>query len=767
MTLRSGTNSLRGSAIVLHRGTWLDSNQIQNIRNNISNEGHTYYNGETMLSGPIRRGKTFFMGGYQGFYENIPFPVTRTIPTDLQLQGDFSQTFTANGTARSSSTTRRRRGRTAPDGIHPRSVSRQQDRPNVICVGHPISQDAAAVLSPAERHAEQPVGSGQFRQLAERRTVPLQLVSDAHRPQLFSDRHRLSFSNSGNWGIEFRNENGLPEPSIRSDNYPTHRNHYLLTVDDNVTINSSTLWSTRVVVGPVRRAPRQGLRQHRSAAAVPGALSVDRTAVRPDQRPGRRPDDVPAHVQAAEERRLLAAQLGLEGGGQPLHEGGRRNPRVPVLPAGRSHLERDVRLQRHVHAARSAERRGRDVGQRRWPRSCSGCRRAAASRPAYARTEQYRYFALLRSGRLEDRSARDAEHRPALGLSAAGHRAGRPHGLWFRRRRRRIRSRRSSLRARSIRPPGSQLSSTGGLLFANRGGPTSPYRRDWNNIQPRVGFSYKLNGLADRAQQLRPLVPRAVERRPGRRLPHRLSTHHAVPGAGAEQRRSRHAVVDAVPRRLPGTARRRAGPANRHRHGLHDSESATSRFPYTDQWMAGVDVQLPWNIGLDVAYVGNKVSKLGVSRPINEVPKSENDKRIPSMGGNGELPQRDVPESVRRAGAGPDAERGHRSRGDLLRPYTQFGGITMNRLNLGSAYYNALETVGDQALLERRDVRGQLHLDEARGSGQLLHQLRHRAVPGSSRETSGGIGSRSRRSSICPSDPESRSAANTSGLSRT
>ena len=49
--------------------------------------------------------------------------------------------------------------------------------------------------------------------------------------------------------------------------------------------------------------------------------------------------------------------------------------------------------------------------------------------------------------------------------------------------------------------------------------------------------------------------------------------------------------------------------------------------------MAGVDVQLPWNIGLDLAYVGNKVSKLGVSRPINEVPKSENDKRIPSLGG--------------------------------------------------------------------------------------------------------------------------------------
>ena len=98
MTLRSGTNQMRGSGILLHRGTWLDANQIQNIRNKISNKEHKYFNGEAMVSGPVRRGKTFFMGGYQGFYENIPFPVTRTIPTAAQLRGDFSQTTTANGT---------------------------------------------------------------------------------------------------------------------------------------------------------------------------------------------------------------------------------------------------------------------------------------------------------------------------------------------------------------------------------------------------------------------------------------------------------------------------------------------------------------------------------------------------------------------------------------------------------------------------------------------------------------------------------------------
>jgi len=97
LTLRSGTNDLHGSATTLVRGTALDSNQIQNILNNISNKGHKYVDGEAMVSGPIRRNKTFFMGGYQGYYEEIPFPSTVTVPTDLQRAGDFSQTFNASG----------------------------------------------------------------------------------------------------------------------------------------------------------------------------------------------------------------------------------------------------------------------------------------------------------------------------------------------------------------------------------------------------------------------------------------------------------------------------------------------------------------------------------------------------------------------------------------------------------------------------------------------------------------------------------------------
>ena len=81
--------------------------------------------------------------------------------------------------------------------------------------------------------------------------------------------------------------------------------------------------------------------------------------------------------------------------------------------------------------------------------------------------------------------------------------------------------------------------------------------------------------------------------------------------------------------------------------------------PYTDQWMAGVDVQLPWNIGLDVAYVGNKVSKLGVSRPINECAQIRERQTHPKHGRQRELSERDVREPVCRIGARPVVERGH------------------------------------------------------------------------------------------------------------
>ena len=223
---------------------------------------------------------------------------------------------------------------------------------------------------------------------------------------------------------------------------------------------------------------------------------------------------------------------------------------------------------------------------------------------------------------------------------------------------------------------------TGGLLFANHGGPQSPYKSDWNNIQPRVGFSYKLTDwLIARSNYGRSFLG--------------LSSGGQVGVYLTDFQRSTPFLAQAPNNVDPGTPWSTPFPdgfleplagAQGLLTGIGTGFTIPNpefEVPYTDQWMAGVDVQLPWNIGLDVAYVGNKVSKLGVSRPINEVPKAENDKRIPSMGGNANYLNVTFTNPFAGLVPGQTLNAATVSRGDLLRPYTQFGGITMNRLNLG------------------------------------------------------------------------------------
>jgi hypothetical protein len=91
--------------------------------------------------------------------------------------------------------------------------------------------------------------------------------------------------------------------------------------------------------------------------------------------------------------------------------------------------------------------------------------------------------------------------------------------------------------------------------------------------------------------------------------------------------------------------------------------------------------------------VGNTVSRLGVSRGINIIPRSENNKAIPSLGGSTGYLNQTFPNPFAGLVPGQGLNAATVSRGQLLRAFPQFGGITMNRLNRGSSYYNALEAV--------------------------------------------------------------------------
>ena len=723
MTLRSGTNDLRGSGIVLHRGTWLDSNQIQNIRNNISNKEHKYYNGEVTVSGPINRNRTFFMGGYQGFYENIPFPVTRTIPSEAQLRGDFSQTTTSNGTpilmydpATTSCT------------ADFSSCTRQPFSGNVIPEGRwsPIARALLPYIPRPNATPSNLAGSSNFISSPNigRYRYNSYLTRIDH---VFSDRHRLSVTNTGNWGIEYRNENALPEPAIRSDNYPTHRNHYLLTADDNYTINPSTLWNTRVswdrfdephdkVFGNVDpQLPFQGAYQV-TGPPFPQINIGGYEGMFP--RTFRQPKN-DAYSVNSNITKSMGRHFAKLGGEFRAYQFYRQDE---VNSNGTFGFEND--FTRRDPFSTTGATSGNSFATFLLGLPTSG--NVTLGTP---RTEQYRYYAVylqddwkLAAGTTINLGLR-WDYQPAVTVQDDLTVSGFDFNV--------VNPLQSQLPqgANTINPAtGQPLTLEGGLLFANRGGPKSPYKNDWNNIQPRIGIAQRVTDwLSARANYGRAYLG--------------LSSGGQVGVYTTDFQRSTPFIAKAPNNVDPGTPWATPFPSGFLEPLAGELELLTAlgtgptvpnpdfEVPYTDQWMAGVDVQLPYNIGLDVAYVGNKVSKLGGDPQHQPRPPVGERQGHSQPGRQHGVSEPDIPQPVRRPGAGPGAQRGD----DITRePAAAVPSLrrraadepTEPRLGV----LQRARSRRDEALLERGDVRRELHADEAGGRDQLLHRLRYGAV---------------------------------------
>jgi hypothetical protein len=685
VALRSGTNAAHGSGILLHRGTWLDTNQIQNIRNNISNTGHSYYNFEGMMSGPIQRNRTFFMGGYQGFYENIPFPVTRTIPTAAQLRGDFSQTTTANG---------------SPIVIYDpattvcnanfSSCTRQPFPGNVIPENrwNPIARSLIPFMPRANATPSTLAGSSNFISSPNigRYRYNSYLMKIDHQ---FSNDHRITVTNTSNWGIEWRNENALPAPAIRSDNYPTHRNHSLVTADDTYTITSSTLLNVRFswdrfdephekVFGDVRpNLPFQGPYQV-TGPPFPQVNISGYEGMFP--RTFRRPKN-DAYSINSNITRMMGRHLVRAGGESRAYQFFREDE---VASNGSFDFGNDFTRRDPLSDTGATSGNG-------FATFLLGLPTGGAVTLGTPRTEQYRYYAayLQDDWKIGPNTTVNLgmrwDYEPAVrvkdNLTVSGFDFDAVNPL------------QSQLAqgAATINPAtGQPLAVKGGLLFANRGGPGSPYKNDWNNIQPRIGLIQRINSwLSARASYGRTYLGLSSSGQVGvyttdfqRNTPYIAKAPNGVdPGQPWA-----NPYPSGFLQPLAGELALLTGIGTGFTIPNRDFE-----VPYTDQWMAGADVQLPFNVGLDVAYVGNQVSKLGVSRNLNVIPRSENDKAIPSLGGNTGYLNVTFPNPFAGLVSGQGLNAATVSRGTLLRPYPEFGAITMNRLNHGAAYYHALE----------------------------------------------------------------------------
>ncbi len=94
---KSGTNDLHGSLFEFLRNSKLDANDFFNNANNrrLGSFKRNQFGG--MVNGPIRKNKTFFLGSFEGLRERSSANTITSVPTELQRNGNFSETRVANG----------------------------------------------------------------------------------------------------------------------------------------------------------------------------------------------------------------------------------------------------------------------------------------------------------------------------------------------------------------------------------------------------------------------------------------------------------------------------------------------------------------------------------------------------------------------------------------------------------------------------------------------------------------------------------------------
>lgn len=97
MVLKEGGNQFHGSGWWFGQRSALDANDFFNNASGVSKPDHVRDQYGFSLGGPIKKGKTFFFVDFEGLRQHNPVNIQGTVPTDLERNGDFSQTFNADG----------------------------------------------------------------------------------------------------------------------------------------------------------------------------------------------------------------------------------------------------------------------------------------------------------------------------------------------------------------------------------------------------------------------------------------------------------------------------------------------------------------------------------------------------------------------------------------------------------------------------------------------------------------------------------------------
>jgi len=244
--------------------------------------------------------------------------------------------------------------------------------------------------------------------------------------------------------------------------------------------------------------------------------------------------------------------------------------------------------------------------------------------------------------------------------------------------------------------PADQFKVLGGLTFVSTGDiGRSPYAGEKNNFQPRIGFAYQL-------------LPKTILRGGYGMFYDTIGVNSNVGiQTGFSQSTPIQASLDSgltyvatVANPLPNGLRAPVGAAG----GLITNIGQDLTFydyglkqPYAQRWSLGIQQMLPWQFMLESTYVGNRGTRLGVTRNINVTPA----KYLSTSPTRDQATIDFLAKSFTNPFKGIDPIFGANiSRGSLLRPYPEFGNINVEQ-PIGYSIYHSM-----QNRIERRFGQG-------------------------------------------------------------
>jgi hypothetical protein len=249
-----------------------------------------------------------------------------------------------------------------------------------------------------------------------------------------------------------------------------------------------------------------------------------------------------------------------------------------------------------------------------------------------------------------------------------------------------------------VNPISSQIGQTvyGAVTFLGvNGNPTTPWKFDWNNWQPRAGAAYQLNDKT----VLRAGYGRYFENPTGQGFTSGFSTSTSLVASNDGGRNPTYPLANPFPGGIlqpPGAA---LGPLTFLGQGPGFS-NPNFVVPNVHQFSVGIQRELPWHIALEASYAGSRSYQLEDSwSGVNEASAAFQAQCDVTKGGNPSFCNQLVTNPFFGV---PGFEGTSRftspmlTRSELARPFPQFTGINETQRNDGTLKYDSAQFVANK-----------------------------------------------------------------------